>query len=381
MKLTYLANIRLPTEKAHGVQIMKMCEAFVDAGVKVKLIVPNRKSVLREDPFSYYGIRKGFSIIRIFSLDLIRFGGIGFFIQSISFAVTSALYMLQSRPSILFSRDPLQVVVAKMIGVPVVLWEAHTANWNWISRGAAKKASRIISISQGLEGFFTSKGISAEKILVEHDGVDLADFANLPTKTDLRRELELPTERFIIEYVGKLKTMGHPKGVEEIIHMAGLLRKKHSEIFLLLVGLNDDEKGPAEEIAHTAGLEPDDYRFVLHVSRTMVPKYLHLADILAMNYPNTLHYAHIMSPLKLFEYMASGTPILSSDLPSLREVLSDDTALLVPPDDSELLLRGAERLMSEGAFAKNLAENAYEKVHKYTWRSRAQRIINAAQAL
>ena len=54
MKLYYIANARIPTEKAHGVQIMKMCEAFVDAGHEVKLIVPKRKNPIQEDPFAYY---------------------------------------------------------------------------------------------------------------------------------------------------------------------------------------------------------------------------------------------------------------------------------------------------------------------------------------
>lgn len=52
MKLIYLANIRIPTEKAHGYQIMKMCEQFADKGVNVQLVVTKRKNNLREDPLN-----------------------------------------------------------------------------------------------------------------------------------------------------------------------------------------------------------------------------------------------------------------------------------------------------------------------------------------
>ena len=80
-KLLYIANIRLPTEKAHGIQIMKMCEAFAHEGVNVELVVPRRFNVIKEDPFAYYGVGKNFTTTRIPSFDLIAFGKIGFFVQ------------------------------------------------------------------------------------------------------------------------------------------------------------------------------------------------------------------------------------------------------------------------------------------------------------
>ena len=51
MKITYLANIRIPTEKAHGIQIMKMCQAFANQGVRVELVVPKRKNQIRKEAF------------------------------------------------------------------------------------------------------------------------------------------------------------------------------------------------------------------------------------------------------------------------------------------------------------------------------------------
>ena len=51
MKITYLANIRLPTEKAHGIQITKMCESFASLGHEVTLVVPDRVSAITTDPF------------------------------------------------------------------------------------------------------------------------------------------------------------------------------------------------------------------------------------------------------------------------------------------------------------------------------------------
>jgi len=73
MKLTYIVNARLPTEKAHGIQIMKMCESFSRAGAKLTLIVPKRrqpKEFKGKDPFKYYNVDKKFILKKIPCIDL-----------------------------------------------------------------------------------------------------------------------------------------------------------------------------------------------------------------------------------------------------------------------------------------------------------------------
>ncbi|HRY62339.1 MAG TPA: hypothetical protein P5056_01035 [Candidatus Paceibacterota bacterium] len=62
MKISYLANIRIPTDRAHGIQIMKTCEALSSQGVVVELVVPSRKNSIKEDPFSYYQVKENFKI-------------------------------------------------------------------------------------------------------------------------------------------------------------------------------------------------------------------------------------------------------------------------------------------------------------------------------
>ncbi len=52
MKLVYIANVRIPTEKAHGYQICKMCEEFSSQGIKVELWVPTRENNIKEDQIS-----------------------------------------------------------------------------------------------------------------------------------------------------------------------------------------------------------------------------------------------------------------------------------------------------------------------------------------
>ena len=88
------------------------------------------------------------------------------------------------------------------------------------------------------------------------------------------------------------------------------------------------------------------------------------------------------SPLKLVEAMASGRPIVSSDLPSIREVLThDENALLVPPGDSHALAAAIERLLADGELGARLAARAFEDVKAYTWDRRAEAIETFANGL
>ena len=100
MRLTYVANVRIPTEMAHGVQIMHMCEAFADNGAEVELVVPKRFSISdigKKNPFKYYGIKENFKIKKILCLDptpLNKYlGPVSFLTEALSFAFFVSIYL------------------------------------------------------------------------------------------------------------------------------------------------------------------------------------------------------------------------------------------------------------------------------------------------
>ena len=98
--------------------------------------------------------------------------------------------------------------------------------------------------------------------------------------------------------------------------------------------------------------------------------------------PDRLMSRYFTSPLKVFDYMAAGIPIVGSDLPALREVLTDgENALLVAPGDPAALARAVERLLGEPTLAERLRARAWCDVRAYTWDARAARIIDAVAPL
>jgi glycosyltransferase involved in cell wall biosynthesis len=102
------------------------------------------------------------------------------------------------------------------------------------------------------------------------------------------------------------------------------------------------------------------------------------ADVLVL--PNTASAIseRYTSPLKLFEYLTLGRPIVASDLPAIREVLADGrTALLVPPGDPRALAHALTRVATDDALAMRLGAAAAALASEYTWARRAERLERA----
>ena len=94
-----------------------------------------------------------------------------------------------------------------------------------------------------------------------------------------------------------------------------------------------------------------------------------------MTYPNTKHYRLYMSPLKMFEYMASGVPIVSSELPSIREVLNETNAVLVKADSAKSLAEGMKQILLNDDLSVNISDNALKDAQEYTWHNRVNNIL------
>ena len=86
------------------------------------------------------------------------------------------------------------------------------------------------------------------------------------------------------------------------------------------------------------------------------------------------------SPLKMFEYMASGKPIIASDAPVLREVLDDNTAVLVPYGDVGAWMKAIQAMLRDPKKGKAIGEAARRKAtDRYTWRARVRTALDGLE--
>ncbi len=363
MKILYIANARMPTEKAHGVQIIKMCGAFSKNGFDVELVVPRRFNHIKEEPFGYYGVERNFKITKIFSLDLVQFGKIGFLIQSFSFAISSFLYSLLKKVDIVYSRDELPLFLLSFLKKRVV-YEAHMPRFNFFNRFVIKKIKKIITISSGLKDFYIDNGIPANKILVAHDGVDLGDFSVHVNKKEIRKKLNLLMDKPVVMYIGRIDKW---KGVKTLLEASKLV----PDTQVVIIGEGGQLAEFKKKYPNVIFTGPLPYRDL--------PYNQQAADVLIIpNSGKSIVSRLYTSPLKVFAHMASGVPIVASDLPSLREVLNEKNSLLAEPDNPEALVQGIKIFIRDKHYSKELAHKAKEDVKQYTWDIRASNIIRFA---
>ncbi len=376
-KLIYISNLRLPTEKAYGIQIANMCEAFAFCGLDVLLTFPYRHNNVSGDIFEYYGVQKNFKIHTFNAPDFYWPGvldQIAVAIKNTISAIKLVKIALKDSYELFYSRDELPLFVLSFFRKNIV-FEAHKfSDKRMIFYKRFKKAGvNIVTISKGIKDNFMDMGFESDKIMIASDGVNIEKFNISLTKEEARKELGLPLEGALVGYVGSFTTMGMHKGLDCLFEA---LRRINDEIKLVLVGssVNLSDVQYYKDLALTLGIK-NRVIFLGKVEHVRIPLYLKAFDILSMPYPSTTHYAYYMSPLKLFEYMASGRPIISSDLPSIREVLNDSNAILVEPDNAENLARGLNVVINDPEKGRIIAERALEDVKKYTWQQRAEHVI------
>ncbi len=362
MHIAYIANIRFPTEKAHGAAIAKACEALVRAGEEVTLLVPARKTHINVPALQYYGIKYSFIIRRLTCIDVVSFGKLGFWLQSLTFASSVLAHLKSSPHDIVYGRDELVLTVLALCGVKNIYWESHDGTWNIASRYVARKAQGIVVVSQGLKDFYTDKGVPAENIVAIPNAIDVPAFAHAETREAARSRLGLPQDKTIALYIGRLDGW---KGTDTLLEASKLL----PNILVVLIG------GEPQHVEKLKTRYPKAV-FLGYRPYTELSDNQAAADVLVV--PNTAKNdvsVRFTSPLKLIAHMASHRPIVASDLPSIRELVDDTSAVLVEADNPEALAAGIGKALT----SPYIAEKAYLRATELDWSARAHHITTFIQ--
>ena len=379
MRIAYCTNVRLPSERAHGHQIAQVCDALVHLGHSVQIFAPVRRSVILEDYHTYYGAEKAVEISYLKSFDQnafgIRLGLLGLLISNISLrlAYRSALRS-EDQFDLLYTRTPALLSTLINSDIPVILELHQLPRRNkkaFVSH--CNNCSLVICLTSAMHDELKECGVKEELLAIEGDAVDLKRFENQLSVSDAREKFGIQTGRPIVGYIGRLKTLGMDKGLKDLLKALASDKK----YFGLIVGGPEEDRKEYERMAESLGLTVDDCKFTGSVPAADVPSALAACDILAMPFPDKPHYRKHMSPLKMFEYMAAKRIILTSDLPTIRDVLSEETAVFCEPDSSESINEALNWIIANPEEAKRRTENAYNLVNeRFTWEKRMERILS-----
>lgn len=377
MKLLYIANARIPGDKAHSAQIMAMCEAFALSGAEVTLVVPRRThDQVIADPFVYHAAKSCFTIVWVPSIDLVRYGFFGFLIQSITFARSVVIYCKKNSVDAFYTRDTVSLFILSLYKNfrSKLFFEAHKRIRNPIIARRINRAAGLIVINESIKKFFIGRGVSETRILVAHDGVNLALFDQEISMSDARAHLNFSQDAFIVCYTGRFQTMGADKGITDVFQAIHLLGVVKQNVLFICVGAMADETDRYMDKARTYGIE-DQVKIISRVAVDQLVWYQKAANVLVMPFPNTDYYAHDISPLKLFEYITSKRPVVASDLSSVTEILNTANAVLYPAGSIIGLRDALQWVMLNPDTAQARALCAYQISKKFSWTERAKHIL------
>ena len=352
MKILYLAYVRLPTEKAHGVQIVKTCEALADHGVEITLTLPGRKTHTRESAFQYYRVRENFKIIELTTPDWVWLGKVGFVLSMLWFSEKAKWSNVFWDADVIYSRDAFVLLQYVLLGRTLV-YEAHTKP-TWVSRMVARRATHVVVISEGLRDKYIEVGVPAERIVLAHDAVDPAAFATTFDQADSRKWLGIPEGKKVALYVGKIDAA---KGA----HTFAAASEFAGDMLCVLVGGESKEKSILQKRYPRA-------LFLPGTPYDALPRVLAAADVLVL--PNSAHDADASlytSPLKAYAYLAAKKPIIASDVPALRNILGNSVVYARSDDAKDL----AVKILDPQILSR------ISGISPYTWSNRAQTIIAA----
>ncbi|OGZ02434.1 MAG: hypothetical protein A2430_02055 [Candidatus Liptonbacteria bacterium RIFOXYC1_FULL_36_8] len=285
---------------------------------------------------------------------------------------------------VFFSNDPYLLLI-------LIFWKGIfrfrykiVSDWHQMwqdlkDRIIAQGSDLLITTSERLKDNLVRKtGVMAEKILVARGGANIPErnISELKVKKfiklKIREELDLPVDEKLVGYVGGFKTMGMEKGVKTLIESFHQL--KVYKVNLVLVGGKEEEVKEYKELAEKEGVLE---RVIFRGWQTeeSLLEYEQAMDILVIPYLDEPHFREWGFPMKVYEYMASGTPIIYSDLEIIREVL-EEKAVSFKAGDAGDLAEKIKFLIEDKNKGEKMAKEAMASVKNFTWESRTEKIIN-----
>ena len=238
-------------------------------------------------------------------------------------------------------------------------------------------AARIFVVSEVERRNLEARGVRAEKIVVNPNGVDVERFQPGAGGAETRRELGINEDEVVAGFVG---TFGPWHGVEKLAEAIKSIKRPKVRFLLVGSGSLHAEVEKQLESETKAG----SVIFTGAVAHDRVPKLLDACDILvAPHVPLADGSEFFGSPTKIFEYMAMGKGIVASRLGQIGDVLVDEeTALLVEPGNVDELGKAIVRLVESETLRTRLGARAREVAEReHTWMHNAQRVLDAYQDL
>ena len=379
MRIIYISSSLIPSRQANTIHVLNQVNAFAKLGFKVELFIASSQlnnNILLLD------IKKSFNLFNkniIFHNTYTKFRrGNAFFI-----ALKSSLYSfkLNTRNNLIISRNIYAAFILGFVFRKKIIYETHT-----LERGLRGIMQKILLNNNLVETVVITNYL--RKYLIRHHKTEIKKVSILPdaATAGLKRFKKKKKLKYlkgflnedykkydlICGYFGHLYT---GRGIDVICELS----KRNPNFMFLIYG------GSEEDIKKTKRRYQNNNLFLkgfIEHNQSLIA--MRCMDVLLMPYKEIVsvalkgfNTAKWMSPLKMFEYMSAGVPIIASDLPALKEVLEHNfNCLLAPPDNYQKWNKALNIIYKNKSLAKFISKNSFDGyVKKYNWEKRATDFI------
>lgn len=353
----------MPGTRTNSYYAFEMSRALSEVGYEVTLMVPIRKSVNIGDPFAFFRSPQRFVIRYVSCIDLVQtFGSLGSRIQYASFIFFVCIKMLfADRKQIIYTREPIIVLLLSFLRFTVVFEAVRFNEHKRRHLRFIKRAKVCVTTTMQAARILSARGF--KRVVYVPNGVNIRRFEEPIDSAQARKQFNLPVGRELITYIGDLS------GTREIETLYRAAQRLREDAQIVLIG------GSAKDVrAYRSRVTRERVSNVIFygaLENRLIPDAMRASDglvLLNQRTPDERSWG------RLFEYMASGVPIIAFDTGPIKTVLSDSNALLVPEGDPSALAGAIEDILRAPQQFASIAQQAKRDVGAYTWQARALKI-------
>ena len=375
MKIGCITTSIVPSKTANSIQAVKVCHAFKQAGQEVHLWVPDFQRAQWPQIGKTYGISQPFEITWIpFNKKLKQY--------DFSYKAVNNAYNWGA--DVIYTWALQAAVFGNMLKKPVAM-EFHDFPMGFMGPKLFRLFMNLPSeklimtttraLANGIEERYNFH-FDQNDLLIAPNGTDPERYNDLPSPAIARKKLSLPSG-FTVGYTGHF----YPgRGMNLLTSIAKSLPKIH----FLWVGGTEEHITPWKKTLATQGIK--NVSITGFIPNSQLPLYQAAADILVMPYAKKIegssggNIAPVINPMKMFDYLSAGRPIIASNIPVFHEVLTEKLAVFCDPYDANEWVGVIKKLSKDHFLRKAMREAALEAAQDYSWQKRAMRSITMLAA-
>lgn len=352
-KLLYVHNANFNTHLANRVQVLSMCDAFYDNKVDISLMTFGNKKTI----YNLYNFNNKIKFILFKPIENYYFRTIILFFNF--------FFKLRKNFDKVFTRDLLFAYLVSIFTKKRVIYELHqileNKIWLYLLKKIQNNTPCIVVISEGIKDKLIEFGFNNSKIKVLHDGVDLKKFDIDISKIEARKKLKLNSKKHIVSYVGNTQI---ERDLDTFIKVAKILPNVDFLVY-----------GKPQKYLEVASKKITNFYFLGYNKN---PQIIYKAsDILFAGFTSKISTINYMSPLKIFEYMASKKPFIVADFQRVRDIISEEECYFYKSEDIFDLKNKIEFILNNFKLSLIKSIKSYKLVKTcFTWRQRANLILD-----